>query len=268
MKIAELLHFCLTAKRSGVIQLNHSSEDARIYIRDGEVIAAEYQDLPGEEAFFALLLLDDPNNEFIEKPVTEPSSIRKSTHFLLMEAARLADEAGKQTAEPDPSDTAETADYCLNFITLDNAKFALQHNSVTIGRDQSCDITVPDVSVSGSHCRILWNGKEHLLSDIGSSNGTYLNDEWIQNSRALATGDRIQVGLCHFSYEKIQPDDQLVDPQRVVPFTFGSETQKIELPPQHQAGAGKFASEATFKDYQPVEEKRKKIHIWPFGKDS
>ena len=266
MKIAELLHFCLTAKRSGEIRFSDSSDDASICIRDGEVIAAQYKDIQGEEAFFALLLLEDQDNEFIEKNIQTPQSISKSTHFLLMEAARLSDESTSNQQETETASATVTEEYCLKFITLDNTKFALAGNTTTIGRDETCDIAVPDVSVSSTHCQIIWNGKHHLLSDMNSSNGTFLNDEWIETSRALSPGDRIQVGLCHFCYDKVLADDKLEDPQSVIPFTFGSETQKIELPAKNEARADKFPSQANFKDYQPVDEKKKSIHIWPFGK--
>jgi len=66
----------------------------------------------------------------------------------------------------------------------------------------------------------------------------------------------------------VQENDKLEDPQTVVPFTFGSQTQKIELPLKSETGKPTFAPQAEFKDYKPVNEDKKKIHIWPFGNKS
>jgi len=254
MKIAELLHFCLTARRSGEIRFDDSSFNATIFIRDGEVIAAEYKDIQGEAAFFALLLQEDLENQFFEKSVQISQNISKSTHFLLMEAARISDEAASKKSQTSAEKPSKSGGYCLRFITMDNAKFALVGHSITIGRDKGCDISVPDVSVSATHCQILWNGEKHLLSDMNSFNGTFLNREQIKTSQALSTGDHIQVGLCHFCYEQVLAKDHLKDPRSVIPFTFGSETQKIELPTQKGSGPEKQITHNDFKDYQPVDD--------------
>ncbi len=269
MKTAELLHFCLTAKRSGVIKFTFESETGSIFIRDGEVTAAQYSDLNGEEAFFKMLLTEEGTADFFEEDISEPASISKSTHYLLMEAARLSDESSSKLKEtPNSSTKPHADDFCLRFITLDNAKFALKGNTVTIGRGNECDITVPDVSVSSKHCQIIWNGRDHMISDSGSANGTYINNEIINQSHTLNIDDNIQVGLCHFCYERLSPDDSLTDPKIAIPFTFGTETQKIQLPPKNESVAPKISPDSSFKEYTPVEDEKRKISIWPFGNRS
>lgn len=268
MKIAELLHFCLTAKRSGEIIVNEDHSHGTIYIRNGEVIAAEYQDLMGEDAFFALMSLESANSKFAEKEITETETITRSTHYLLMEAARISDVSAEKTIPEKAQPSRSSQNYCLHFITMDNAKFALLGDTIRIGRENDCDITVPDVSVSARHCQIFWNGSHHILSDMGSSNGTYVNDVPIQEAHTLQPGDDIQIGLCHFLYKTVVDGDNLQDPKTVIPFTFGSQTQKIELPVKDKPNSAVSSPQQSFKEFKPLEQDKKKIHIWPFGKES
>jgi hypothetical protein len=65
-------------------------------------------------------------------------------------------------------------------------------NELIIGR--AGQLAVPDARVSRQHARIVKEGDAFLLEDLGSSNGTYLNDQRIEGREALKQGDRIRVG--------------------------------------------------------------------------
>jgi diguanylate cyclase (GGDEF)-like protein len=81
-------------------------------------------------------------------------------------------------------------------------RIPLEAAEYVIGRDPYCDIVVPLDDVSRRHCRlILKNGGAHL-SDLGSTNGTYLNDEEIppHNEFALRSGDNIRVGTAIYKF--------------------------------------------------------------------
>ena len=40
-----------------------------------------------------------------------------------------------------------------------------------------------------------------MIEDLGSTNGTYLNDEPLNGPQPLHPGDRIRIGDCEFSYQ-------------------------------------------------------------------
>ena len=103
MNLAELLHFCLTAKRSGIIQCLEHEKVGKILLQKGEVIDAHWEDTNGEDAFFRLLLSPDATCEFHEQAITDEIRITRSTHYLLMEGARRSDESNYELAEIDPS---------------------------------------------------------------------------------------------------------------------------------------------------------------------
>jgi diguanylate cyclase (GGDEF)-like protein len=63
-----------------------------------------------------------------------------------------------------------------------------------IGRSPKCEIHVNQESVSRNHCRIRYEGGEFLVHDLGSTNGTYVNDDLVQGEGRLRHGDQLKVG--------------------------------------------------------------------------
>lgn len=74
-------------------------------------------------------------------------------------------------------------------------------SSFEIGRSTLADISIPKViSVSRRHARIHHSGREVFLEDLGSTNGTWVNDRLVRNRVELKSGDRFQVGAVHFKF--------------------------------------------------------------------
>jgi len=67
----------------------------------------------------------------------------------------------------------------------------------TIGRSQANDITIDQESVSRNHASIQRDGETLLLRDLGSTNGTYVNDQQMKEG-PLRNGDLVQVGRTIF----------------------------------------------------------------------
>jgi diguanylate cyclase (GGDEF)-like protein len=76
--------------------------------------------------------------------------------------------------------------------------FLLEKNKIHLGRDETNDIAINDEKISKVHCEILIikssQGIEQILiKDMGSTNGTYVNAELIDQV-TLYAGDKIQIG--------------------------------------------------------------------------
>jgi pSer/pThr/pTyr-binding forkhead associated (FHA) protein len=71
--------------------------------------------------------------------------------------------------------------------------FSIARDMTVIGRREDCDLRIPLGEVSRKHCRLIRDGDSLKLEDLGSSNGTYLNGQRVQESQ-LSPGDTLQVG--------------------------------------------------------------------------
>jgi len=66
--------------------------------------------------------------------------------------------------------------------------------AVTIGRGQECDVQLNDNYLSSRHARVANDNGDLTLEDLGSTNGTYVNQELIEGRVLLERGDIVQVG--------------------------------------------------------------------------
>ncbi len=69
----------------------------------------------------------------------------------------------------------------------------LPEGTVVIGRESKCDIAIKDPLVSRRHCEIIVRDGSVRISDLGSSNSTFVNGDSVRES-PLAPGDEITVG--------------------------------------------------------------------------
>jgi hypothetical protein len=69
----------------------------------------------------------------------------------------------------------------------------------TLGRG-NVEIRLDDPFASSRHARITRQGHSVVIEDLGSTNGTYLNEEQLSGPQPLHPGDRIRIGDCEFSY--------------------------------------------------------------------
>ncbi len=73
-------------------------------------------------------------------------------------------------------------------------------DGATLGRGD-VEIRLDDPFASSRHARITRQGHGLVIEDLGSTNGTYLNDEPLTGPQPLHPGDRIRIGDCEFSYQ-------------------------------------------------------------------
>ena len=74
-----------------------------------------------------------------------------------------------------------------------NRSYQLKQGSNVVGRGQDADFRLPDTGVSRRHLEITWDGQSAMLADLGSTNGTTVNAQPVQNWQ-LADGDIIRIG--------------------------------------------------------------------------
>ncbi|HEY0882092.1 MAG TPA: GGDEF domain-containing protein, partial [Archangium sp.] len=79
-------------------------------------------------------------------------------------------------------------------------KFDLTNPETMIGRSSKCDIQVDQDSVSRNHARLRVDGSKIVVEDLGSTNGTLVNDEAIEEPHRLRNGDLVKIGRTIFKF--------------------------------------------------------------------
>ena len=78
-------------------------------------------------------------------------------------------------------------------------RFLLDSPDTSIGRSSESDVVLDDVTVSRKHANIRRTGERFELIDLGSLNGTYVNNNSIARA-TLTSGDEIQFGKFHMLF--------------------------------------------------------------------
>lgn len=82
-----------------------------------------------------------------------------------------------------------------------------------IGRDESCHLRPVSTDVSRFHCAIARHGRQIMLRDLKSSNGTFLNEQPIKGTMLANDGDVLRIGPLKLRFQvKIEePQDAMAD---------------------------------------------------------
>ncbi|HWS28090.1 MAG TPA: FHA domain-containing protein [Xanthomonadales bacterium] len=126
-------------------------------------------------------------------------------------------------------------------------------SSLYLGRDPKCDIRVDaerDAMVSRSHAVIEWvdheeeGWRQYTLTDLLSSNGTYLNGQRVHGTVDLSSGDHIRLGVQgpEFLLEVEHPEPNL---QAVVTQSLRADQFLRTPPPRTRSAADGIDASAT-----------------------
>lgn len=72
---------------------------------------------------------------------------------------------------------------------------------LVLGRGDTAEIRLEDPFASARHARVYEQGGIVVIEDLGSTNGTYLNEELLDGPRPLHPGDRVRIGGCELTFE-------------------------------------------------------------------
>ena len=83
----------------------------------------------------------------------------------------------------------------LENLSKGNAEtYQFNTSEVSIGRDPASDCHLIDDTVSANHAQLSYHHHNWWLEDLGSKNGTYLNQENADETLVLTSGDQIRCG--------------------------------------------------------------------------
>jgi pSer/pThr/pTyr-binding forkhead associated (FHA) protein len=127
---------------------------------------------------------------------------------------------GTPTGVPEPADEAAEAEREANAVIeallpgtallvvqqgpSAGARFLLDADTTTVGRNPDNEIFLDDITVSRHHARFVRTEAGFAVEDVGSLNGTYVNRSAVERV-ALAGGDEVQIGKFRMVFHDAAP---------------------------------------------------------------
>jgi pSer/pThr/pTyr-binding forkhead associated (FHA) protein len=89
--------------------------------------------------------------------------------------------------------------------SLQGKSIPITKSTFLIGRDAKCHLRPASQTISKRHCSIQLRDGQLFVEDMGSTNGTFINDEKVESPRALVDGDKLKIGPLEFMIKLEQP---------------------------------------------------------------
>jgi DNA-binding winged helix-turn-helix (wHTH) protein len=180
--------------------------DRRRIVREGEERALS------RKAFDLLLLLIDQRPKVLSKNllinhIWADTFVADANLAILIADVRAA--LGDSAHEPRMIKTHHRVGYSfiapimeisdasalpMVLLVAGKRRIALRDGTVTVGRDQRCDVILPHRSVSRIHARLMVSGDSVAIEDNASKNGTRVDEEVVVGRILLRDGQRITFG--------------------------------------------------------------------------
>ena len=113
----------------------------------------------------------------------------------------------RQPALPEQKNNSSASYYQGKLLVVDSGHIKLAQMSfvlgetISIGRNEHNEIIIDDAFVSYEHASINRNKQGYWLTDLNSTNKTYLNNQPLIEGALLKNGDLIKIGAVTFSFE-------------------------------------------------------------------
>ncbi|HXE56857.1 MAG TPA: FHA domain-containing protein, partial [Gemmatimonadales bacterium] len=119
-------------------------------------------------------------------------------------------------AQPAGSRVVTLASLLARSGPLKGQRFPVRVPVANVGRADYNDVVIPDPSVSGAHAKLQRREGVWILTDLGSTNGTFVNGERLEEETPLGPGDTIALGEVAFLFEPIDGEAADVGGTRVM----------------------------------------------------
>jgi hypothetical protein len=142
----------------------------------------------------------------------QPNVAASARQFLAQRGRAVQSSGAQQVAAPLPvsrpapvmmnSGSGEARLTTIEPIDPIPSEYALLKEELSLGRGEDNDIVIPHASVSRVHARLARRDGGFVLTDLNSTNGTYVNNQPVQGSAVVGNGSELRLGdirfLLHF----------------------------------------------------------------------
>ncbi len=120
----------------------------------------------------------------------------------------------------------------MRFIDNDQRDYPLTGNNLTIGRAPGNDILIADTRVSARHAALAFERGSYVLTDLDSTNGTFVNRKRLSGAHTLVDNDEISFGGFTVRFKADIAPTQFFDPARdYAPMPANAPDRRQDLPP-------------------------------------
>jgi pSer/pThr/pTyr-binding forkhead associated (FHA) protein len=130
-------------------------------------------------------------------------------------------------------------------------RVVLSKDRTVIGRQEGCQIRIPIAGVSRTHCEVRVEDGSVIVKDLGSSNGTYVNQERV-TEQPVAAGDLISMGGQVFLVQ-VNGEPEEIEAEFLFEDGLPEEESKAAamaaIKPAAKAPASKTADESSMMDF-------------------
>jgi CheY-like chemotaxis protein len=178
--LEEVIQLECLSKHSLIMEIKTGTQQGVLYIKDGSIVHVQAGDLKGEQAFYKIFM--HTRGEFTLKPYKEPpeNTVDMQWEFLLMEAARVRDEASETEGAPKE-------------VSLDDA--AKEKPFVTQPEQAPNIVSADNISTDASQHKGLssksdaWNKPAPLIEEflVCSSKGVVLHEHRCSDTNVRVT---------------------------------------------------------------------------------
>jgi pSer/pThr/pTyr-binding forkhead associated (FHA) protein len=102
----------------------------------------------------------------------------------------------------------------------------LRSSETLVGRQRGCDLRIPSAEVSRRHCILHFDQGQLTIEDLGSANGTFLNERRVTGQQQVRPGDFVKIGPLTFKVQYSAPST----PKEAEPLIELAEEQPAKEP--------------------------------------
>jgi pSer/pThr/pTyr-binding forkhead associated (FHA) protein len=205
-------------KAKGILSIQNptTGEEGSICLADGIIVTASTNRLKDLQAVFAMMAWEHTSVLWLEGKNPPILSCDIQPDLAIFEFVQLEMEHGSADAILDyinsmakesslqkrktirlPDLTNFSIHLQMENDTEGNHDFELREGNQLVGKETDCDIVINHSSISRRHCQIALIERAITVTDLGSTNGTLVNDQLI-HQEFVVPGDRLTMGSVHF----------------------------------------------------------------------
>jgi pSer/pThr/pTyr-binding forkhead associated (FHA) protein len=205
-------------KANGILSIQNpkSGEEGSICLSSGTIVSAGTSKLKDLAAVLAMLAWDTASVVWLNGQSPPILSCEIHPDLAIFEFVQLEMEHGTSEAvlshlhstveekAPKKRKTIRLPDLTNFSIHLQREDdpsgsfdFELREGNQLLGKGDDCDIIITHNTISRRHCQIAVVDRTIIMTDLGSTNGTYVNDQLI-HQEFVVPGDKVTLGSINF----------------------------------------------------------------------